>query len=102
MIQLKKNGWVDNILRKSKLFVRVSPINDSLTRVKIRKDGKKLLEVFNLNQRTAEKNDGYVYYISMPKEELSASTLCLRTGDWGFFINLTPEMIIEDDKEVWV
>jgi len=43
-----------------------------------------------------------VYYISMPKEELSASTLCLRTGDWGFFINLTPEMIIEDDKEVWV
>jgi hypothetical protein len=89
MIRVKRNGFLDKVLSRLPLL-KIIPVCDPRTRIKVMIGGKKKLEVFSINTSQAEINREYIYFDFMPSKPLYAATYNMNESNWYFKINAKP------------
>tara|TARA_R110002020_G_scaffold449131_1_gene662117 strand:- start:1401 stop:1715 length:315 start_codon:yes stop_codon:yes gene_type:complete len=82
-IKLKQGGWLEKIIYFLNIGIRIKLYNDNQTRIKVTKDGKKIIDCYNNSQRMADMHNKYVYYTTKPKKQINGATYYMKDGIWS-------------------
>lgn len=94
MIRVKRYGTIDKILSRLPLL-KVIPVCDSRTRVKVTIGGIKKLDIVSMNETQAFENAKYIYFMFMPRNTLKASTYNMKTSEWKFRVKADRKQLKE-------
>ena len=96
MIRIKKDSFLDKVLSKLP-YLKIIPICDPRTRVKVMIGGKKVLDIFSTNTLQSTINRDYVYFTMIPSKSLHAATYDLKESKWFFRINKSANELKEEN-----